>query len=298
MLAPPAGRRRRRTGGGRVGRRPLPRVDRRRRTTAVVLRTVWDTTDGRAGVRRSAMEDWIGDAARSSHARWASPRRRRVRERCRHVRGAPIGARRRRRSRRPRFRRLAAPNATTVRRHAVTKYVYDFSEGNRDMKDLLGGKGANLAEMTNMGLPVPPGFTITTEACLTYLRRRGAARRCWRRSGSTWSASRRPWASNLGDPDDPLLVSVRSGAKFSMPGMMDTVLNLGLNDESVKGLAEADRRRHAVRQRRLPPIHPDVRQDRDGRARPTRSSTRSTRRRSARARARRTRTSTPTTSAS
>src|SRR3954465_5433001 len=109
----------------------------------------------------------------------------------------------------------------------MTKYVYDFSEGNRDMKDLLGGKGANLAEMTNMGLHVPPGFTISTEACLTYL-----ARSAWpdglageveeHRKTLEGSVGKR-----LGDADDPLLVSVRSGAKFSMPGMMDTVLNLG-----------------------------------------------------------------------
>ena len=148
----------------------------------------------------------------------------------------------------------------------MTKYVYDFSEGNRDMKDLLGGKGANLAEMTNMGLPVPPGFTITTEACLTFLEQGGAPPEMLEEAGEHLGRLEDAMGKTLGDPDDPLLVSVRSGAKFSMPGMMDTVLNLGLNDRSVEGLAEADRRRRAVRARRLPPVHPDVRQDRDGRA--------------------------------
>jgi pyruvate,orthophosphate dikinase len=120
----------------------------------------------------------------------------------------------------------------------MTKYVYDFSEGNRDMKDLLGGKGANLAEMTNMGLPVPPGFTITTEACLTFLARGGAPPEMLEEAGEHLGTLQDAMGKTLGDPDDPLLVSVRSGAKFSMPGMMDTVLNLGLNDRSVEGLAK------------------------------------------------------------
>jgi pyruvate, orthophosphate dikinase len=119
----------------------------------------------------------------------------------------------------------------------VTKYVYDFNEGNRDMKDLLGGKGANLAEMTNMGLPVPPGFTITTEACLTFLAQGGPPPGMLQEAGEHLALLQGTMGKQLGDPDDPLLVSVRSGAKFSMPGMMDTVLNLGLNDVSVKGLA-------------------------------------------------------------
>ncbi|MGH2757579.1 MAG: pyruvate, phosphate dikinase [Actinomycetota bacterium] len=121
----------------------------------------------------------------------------------------------------------------------MTKWVYDFSEGNATQKYLLGGKGANLAEMTNIGLPVPPGFTITTEACNAY-----------RTGGQTFPnglldevAEHRKhleeaMGRQLGDPRDPLLVSVRSGAPFSMPGMMDTVLNVGLNDESVAGLAK------------------------------------------------------------
>ncbi|WP_300612806.1 pyruvate, phosphate dikinase [Trebonia sp.] len=120
----------------------------------------------------------------------------------------------------------------------MPKFVYDFTEGNKDLKDLLGGKGANLAEMTNLGLPVPPGFTITTDACRYFLR-----------SGTTpdglddevtrhLQALERTMGRHLGDPADPLLVSVRSGAKFSMPGMMDTVLNIGLSDDSVQGLAK------------------------------------------------------------
>jgi pyruvate, orthophosphate dikinase len=123
------------------------------------------------------------------------------------------------------------------RRLVVTKYVYDFSEGNKDMKDLLGGKGANLAEMTNMGLPVPPGFTITTEACLVFLAQGGPPQEMLQEAGEHLRRLEEKMGKTLGDPEDPLLVSVRSGAKFSMPGMMDTVLNLGLNDESVKGLA-------------------------------------------------------------
>jgi len=116
-------------------------------------------------------------------------------------------------------------------------YVYDFAHGNKDEKDLLGGKGANLAEMTNLGLPVPPGFTITTEACRAYLEQGrdpdGLAEEVTEHLRSLEAAMGR----RLGDPDDPLLVSVRSGAKFSMPGMMETVLNIGLNDASVQGLA-------------------------------------------------------------
>jgi pyruvate,orthophosphate dikinase len=120
----------------------------------------------------------------------------------------------------------------------MTKYVYDFAEGNKDMKDLLGGKGANLAEMTNMGLPVPPGFTITTEACLEFLKQGGAAPGMLEEAGEHLQRLQEAMGRELGDADDPLLVSVRSGAKFSMPGMMDTVLNLGLNDASVEGLAK------------------------------------------------------------
>ncbi|OFW78590.1 MAG: pyruvate, phosphate dikinase [Actinobacteria bacterium RBG_19FT_COMBO_70_19] len=120
----------------------------------------------------------------------------------------------------------------------MTKYVYDFHEGNKDMKDLLGGKGANLAEMTNMGLPVPHGFTITTEACLAFLAKGGAPPEMLEEAGEHLGRLQDAMGKRLGDAEDPLLVSVRSGAKFSMPGMMDTVLNLGLNDGSVHGLAQ------------------------------------------------------------
>jgi len=119
----------------------------------------------------------------------------------------------------------------------VTKYVYDFHEGNRDMKDLLGGKGANLAEMTNMGLPVPHGFTITTEACLGYLERGDWPEGLTDEVEEHLVRLEHTMGKTLGDPTDPLLVSIRSGAKFSMPGMMDTVLNLGLDEDSLKGLA-------------------------------------------------------------
>jgi pyruvate,orthophosphate dikinase len=119
-----------------------------------------------------------------------------------------------------------------------TKYVYDFHEGNRDMKVLLGGKGANLAEMTNMGLHVPPGFIVSTEACLEYLRTGGFPEGMWEEVLEHLSTLEGAMGKRLGDADDPLLVSVRSGAKFSMPGMMDTVLNLGLNDDSVQGLSK------------------------------------------------------------
>ncbi|HRC47206.1 MAG TPA: PEP/pyruvate-binding domain-containing protein, partial [Ilumatobacteraceae bacterium] len=120
-------------------------------------------------------------------------------------------------------------------------YVYAFDHKHRrppmEYKDLLGGKGANLAEMTSvLKLPVPPGFTISTEACNAYMK--GG----WPHGLDAEIATQvfkleKAMGRKLGDPFDPLLVSVRSGAKFSMPGMMDTVLNLGLNDESVKGLA-------------------------------------------------------------
>jgi pyruvate,orthophosphate dikinase len=118
-----------------------------------------------------------------------------------------------------------------------TKYVYDFAEGNKDLKDLLGGKGANLAEMTNIGLPVPPGFTITTEACQDYLRSGRLPADLDEEVTTHLRALEKAMGKQLGQSDDPLLVSVRSGAKFSMPGMMETVLNIGLNDQSVRGLA-------------------------------------------------------------
>ncbi|TYB43529.1 pyruvate, phosphate dikinase [Actinomadura chibensis] len=119
----------------------------------------------------------------------------------------------------------------------MPKFVYDFTEGNKDLKDLLGGKGANLAEMTNLGLPVPPGFTITAEACRHYLAHGTLPAGLADEVDSHLAALESAMGKKLGQSDDPLLVSVRSGAKFSMPGMMETVLNVGLNDESVHGLA-------------------------------------------------------------
>ncbi|GHC89169.1 pyruvate, phosphate dikinase [Nocardiopsis terrae] len=119
----------------------------------------------------------------------------------------------------------------------MTKYVYKFTEGNKDLKDLLGGKGANLAEMTNIGLPVPPGFTITTEACRHYLESGTVPAGLDAEIEANLRDLEKSMGRGLGQPDDPLLVSVRSGARFSMPGMMETVLNIGLNDESVVGLA-------------------------------------------------------------
>ena len=119
----------------------------------------------------------------------------------------------------------------------MVKYVYDFSEGDKSMKDLLGGKGANLAEMTKLGLPVPPGFTITTEACRAYLKESVVPESLATEVTRALRGVEDQMGRRLGDPSDPLLVSVRSGAKFSMPGMMETVLNIGLNDESVLGLA-------------------------------------------------------------
>ena len=121
---------------------------------------------------------------------------------------------------------------------AVLKFVYDFAEGNKDLKDLLGGKGANLAEMTNLGLPVPPGFTITTDACRHYLRHGSTPDGLDAEVTSHLALIEEAMGRTLGDPSDPLLVSVRSGSKFSMPGMMDTILNIGLSDDSVQGLAK------------------------------------------------------------
>ncbi|MFF3910109.1 pyruvate, phosphate dikinase [Streptomyces sp. NPDC001848] len=118
------------------------------------------------------------------------------------------------------------------------KFVYDFTEGNKDLKDLLGGKGANLAEMTNLGLPVPPGFTITTEACKVYLDSGEEPPALRDEVSAHLDALEKKMGKKLGQADNPLLVSVRSGAKFSMPGMMDTVLNIGLSDKSVQGLAK------------------------------------------------------------
>src|ERR1700690_3868954 len=125
-----------------------------------------------------------------------------------------------------------------MRSKSVTKLVYDFTEGNKDLKDLLGGKGANLAEMTRLGLPVPPGFIISTEACRYYLNSGSTPEGLDEEIQAHLEKLESAMGRRLGDPADPLLVSVRSGAKFSMPGMMETVLNIGLSDESVQGLAK------------------------------------------------------------
>ena len=126
---------------------------------------------------------------------------------------------------------------------ASKKYVYFFgkgkADGRGDMKDLLGGKGAGLAEMTNLGIRVPPGFTITTEACTEYYKNNEAyPAGMWDQVLENLKKVEEDMGFKFGDPENPLLVSVRSGAKVSMPGMMDTVLNVGLNDKSVLGLAK------------------------------------------------------------
>ncbi|MFZ0139376.1 MAG: pyruvate, phosphate dikinase [Candidatus Sulfotelmatobacter sp.] len=124
----------------------------------------------------------------------------------------------------------------------TTKYVYFFgggkADGNGKMKDDLGGKGAGLAEMTNAGLPVPPGFTIQTEACREYMRNGGVSKEVDQQMEEALAKLEALQGQKLGTGENPLLVSVRSGAKFSMPGMMDTILNLGLNDKSVEALAK------------------------------------------------------------
>ncbi|WP_213457106.1 pyruvate, phosphate dikinase, partial [Rhizomonospora bruguierae] len=119
----------------------------------------------------------------------------------------------------------------------MRKYVYDFTEGNKDLKDLLGGKGANLAEMTRLGLPVPPGFTITTEACRAYLAGGTVPVGLFDEVEEHLRRMQERMGRRLGDPAAPLLLSVRSGAKFSMPGMMETILDIGLTDETVDGMA-------------------------------------------------------------
>src|SRR5690554_2219273 len=119
------------------------------------------------------------------------------------------------------------------------KYVYLFSEGNAGMRDLLGGKGANLAEMTNMGLPVPQGFTVTTEACTRYYQDgQVIADDIIEQIYKAMAQVEEIVGKKFGDLENPFLVSVRSGSRASMPGMMDTILNLGLNDAAVQGLAK------------------------------------------------------------
>ena len=119
------------------------------------------------------------------------------------------------------------------------KYVYKFKEGNASMRNLLGGKGANLAEMTNLGLPIPQGFTITTEACTSYYENgKKISKEIEEEILSNLKDLEELQGKKFGDNSDPLLVSVRSGARASMPGMMDTILNLGLNDIAVEGFAK------------------------------------------------------------
>ncbi|MGV9810701.1 pyruvate, phosphate dikinase [Streptomyces cellulosae] len=121
----------------------------------------------------------------------------------------------------------------------MARYVYAFGEGGKDQADLLGGKGANLAEMTRLGLPVPPGFIVTTEACRAFLATGGEPPGLSREISDHLAALERAAGRRLGQRDDPLLVSVRSGARYSMPGMMETILDVGLNDDSVQGLAKS-----------------------------------------------------------
>jgi len=142
--------------------------------------------------------------------------------------------------------KVARGNKASKRRGTTTsrqakKYVYFFgggkADGNRDMKDVLGGKGSGLAEMTNAGVPVPPGFTISTAVCNAYYEQKGKIPQAIEREiDANLKKLEKTAAATLGSTDNPLLVSVRSGAKFSMPGMMDTILNLGLNDDAVEGL--------------------------------------------------------------
>ena len=121
----------------------------------------------------------------------------------------------------------------------MAKYVYSFNEGSKDMRALLGGKGANLAEMTNIGLPVPFGFTITTDVCRKYTEDGGVlAQEVIDEVWEHLAELEEVMGKKFGDNENPLLVSVRSGAPISMPGMMDTILNLGLNDIAVEGLAK------------------------------------------------------------
>ncbi|MGC1434331.1 MAG: pyruvate, phosphate dikinase, partial [Terriglobales bacterium] len=137
---------------------------------------------------------------------------------------------------------LPEAEVTVISKKPAIQYVYFFgggkADGNGKMKDELGGKGAGLAEMTNAGLPVPPGFTIQTEACREYMRHGGVSKEVDREMEEALSHLEQLQGQKLGKGENPLLVSVRSGAKFSMPGMMDTILNLGLNDESVEALAK------------------------------------------------------------
>src|SRR5712671_4284238 len=145
------------------------------------------------------------------------------------------------RKRRPSPKSPAPSPQPRVVRPRSKKYVYFFgngkADGDRTMKDTLGGKGSGLAEMTNAGLPVPPGFTISTDVCGIYYKERAKIpANIDREIAENVTKLEKAAGAELGSTDNPLLVSVRSGAKFSMPGMMDTILNLGLNDQAVEGL--------------------------------------------------------------
>src|SRR5512146_2585497 len=135
---------------------------------------------------------------------------------------------------------LSKPSTKTT--ITETQYVFFFGAGKADgngmMKDELGGKGAGLAEMTNAALPVPPGFTIQTEACREFMRTGKVSPEVERQMNEALARLEQIQGQRLGTGANPLLVSVRSGAKFSMPGMMDTILNLGLNDQSVEAVAK------------------------------------------------------------
>src|SRR5262249_51587887 len=138
-------------------------------------------------------------------------------------------------------RRAVTPRSIPRSKAATDRYVYAFgggkADGRADMKELLGGKGANLAEMARLGLPVPPGFTISTEVCTYYYAHRHAYPPALKKQvADALARVEKPVGKRFGDPEHPLLVSVRSGARASMPGMMDTILNLGLNDQTVDGL--------------------------------------------------------------
>jgi pyruvate,orthophosphate dikinase len=130
---------------------------------------------------------------------------------------------------------------TKEKKGAKTKYVYSFgdgkAEGSAEMKNELGGKGANIAEMTNIGIPVPPGFTINTDACTYFMGNKKHPEGLDAEVDQHLRTLEERMGTSFGDKENPLLVSVRSGARASMPGMMDTVLNIGLNDETVEGLA-------------------------------------------------------------
>src|SRR5262249_55097487 len=159
----------------------------------------------------------------------------------------------------------SASKRPVERKPAEAKWVYAFgggkAEGRADMRNLLGGKGAGLAEMANLGLPVPPGFTITTEVCTHYYANDKTYPKELERQGTAALAQvGRITGKTFGDKTNPLLVSVRSGARASMPGMMDTVLNLGLNDETVESVARksGDRRFAYDSYRRFITMYSDV----------------------------------------